>query len=155
VKLRYIPLAVLLLAVAEFFVLIGLAKLVGLPTAIIGLLFLSLAGGFLVKREGLKAWRRLRSSTGPAGEGVLNGVVGLGAALLLAVPGYLSGLAGLILLVPPVRKLARERLRRATERRVRPATANDLFGPRTVRVTTKHPPKPGASEDVVEGEIVD
>lgn len=157
-KLRYVPLAVLILGAVEFFVLIGLAKLIGLPAAVLGLVALSLAGGFLVRSEGLRAWRRLQSarrSGGPAGDEVLYGVIGLGAALLLAVPGYLSGLAGLVLLVPPVRRLARGRLRRATEKRVRPATANDLFGPRPVKVNTKHPPRSGTSEDVIEGEIVD
>jgi UPF0716 protein FxsA len=158
VKLRYVPLAVLLLGAAEFFALIGVAKLTNLGAAVLGLLALSVIGGLLVKREGLRAWRRLQTanrSGGPAGDEVLYGVAGLGAALLLAVPGYLTGLAGLVLLIAPVRKLARNRLRKATEKRVRPSTANDLFGPRTVRVTTKHPPKSGTSEDVVEGEIVD
>jgi UPF0716 protein FxsA len=160
VKLRYVPLAVIILGAVEFFVLIGMAKLITLPGAVLGLIALSLVGAFLVKSEGLRAWRRLQAvrQTGDrAGDEVLNGVVGLGAALLLAVPGYLTALAGLILFLPPMRRLARGRLRRATERRVRPGTANDLFGPRQVRVTTKHPPKSGdgTSEDVIEGEIVD
>jgi UPF0716 protein FxsA len=149
---------VLVLIAAEFFVLVALAKWITLAGAIVGLLGLSVIGGLLVKREGLRAWRALQSSQRsgrPAGDEVLSGVVGLAAALLLAIPGYLTGLAGLILLIPPVRRLARTRLRGATERRVRPDTANDLFGPRTVRATTKHPPSPGASEDVIEGEIVD
>ncbi len=157
-KLRYVPLAVLVLGAAEFVVLVGLAKLVGVPVAVVGLLALSLVGGLLVKREGLRAWRRLqaaRDSASPIGDEVLNGVVGLAAALLLAVPGYLTGLTGLILLFPPVRLFARRRLKKATEKRVRPGTANDWFGPRTVRVTTKNPPKSGTSEDVIEGEIVD
>jgi UPF0716 protein FxsA len=158
VKLRYVPLAVIVLGVAEIFMLIGMAKLITWPGALLGVIALSLLGGYLVKTEGLRAWRRLQEvqqSGGRPGDDLLNGVVGLGAALLLAVPGYLTGLAGLILFVPLVRKLARNRLRRATERRVRPGTANDLFGPRQVRVTTKHPPKSETSEDVIEGEIVD
>jgi UPF0716 protein FxsA len=158
VKLRYVPVAVIILFAVEFAVLLGVAQLITLPGAVLGLIALSLVGAYLVKSEGLRAWRRLqevRRTGSRPGDHVLNGVVGLGAALLLAVPGYLTALAGLILFLPPVRKFARGRLRRATEQRVRPDTANDLFGPRQVRVTTKHPPRSETSEDVIEGEIVD
>jgi UPF0716 protein FxsA len=159
-RLRWVPLGVLLLIAAEFFVLLAVAKLITLAGAVLGLLALSVIGGLLVKREGLRAWRGLQAaqrSGKPAGDEVLYGVVGLAAALLLAVPGYLTGLAGLILLLPPVRGLARSRIRRATELRVRPDTANDLFGPRPVNVTvTKKPPRgDGAADEVIEGEIVD
>lgn len=159
-RLRWIPLAVLVLGAAEFFTLIGLAKLVGLPAAILGLIALSLLGTLLVRREGLRAWRRLRTAReagGPAGDEVLYGVVGLMAALLLMTPGYLTGVAGLLLLLPPVRKLVRNRFRRATEKRVSSSAASEMFGPRQVKVQTtrKPPPKSGAADEVIEGEIVD
>jgi UPF0716 protein FxsA len=160
-RLRWVPLGVLLLIAAEFFVLIGVAKLITLAGAVLGVFALSVLGGLLVRREGLRAWRAMQAaqrSGKPAGDEVLYGVVGLAAALLLAVPGYLTGLAGLILLLPPVRMPARNRIRRATELRVRPETANDLFGPRPVHVTvTKKPPSAdrAADDDVIEGEIVD
>ncbi len=157
-RLRWVPLGVLLLGAAEFFTLIGVAKLIGTPAAIIGLLALSLLGGLLLRREGLKGWRRLRATTNsgkPAGDEVLLSVAGLLAALLLFIPGYLTGVAGLVILIPPVRRFMRDRLRGATERRVSSNVAGDLFGPRKVRVETKHPPKSSTSEDVIEGEIVD
>ncbi len=157
-RLRWVPLGVLLLGAVEFFALVGVAKLVGVPLAVIGVVALSVLGIVLLRREGLKGWRKLRAATnagGPAGDEVLLSVAGLLAALLLLIPGYLTGLAGLLILVPPVRLLVRDRLRRATERRVPGSVAGDLFGPRKVRVTTKHPPKSPTSEDVIEGEIVD
>jgi len=158
-RLRWVPLGVLLLGVAEFFALVGVANLVGVPAAVIGVIALSVLGGLLLRREGLKGWRKLRAATnagGPAGDGVLLSVAGLLAALLLLIPGYLTGLLGLLILIPPLRKLVRDRLRGATERRVSSNVAGDLFGPRKVRVTTtKHPPKSPTSEDVIEGEIVD
>jgi UPF0716 protein FxsA len=157
-RLRWVPLGVLLLGAAEFFTLIGVAKLIGTPAAIIGLLALSLLGGLLLRREGLMGWRRLRATTNsgkPAGDEVLLSVAGLLAALLLFIPGYLTGVAGLVILIPPVRRFVRDRLRGATERRVSSNVAGDLFGPRKVRVETKHPPKSSTSEDVIEGEIVD
>jgi UPF0716 protein FxsA len=157
-RLRWVPLGVLVLGAAEFFALWGVSQLVGVPVAVIGLVTLSLLGGLLLRREGLRGWRKLRTTTNsghPAGDDVLLSVVGLFAALLLLIPGYLTGLAGLLILIPPVRRLVRDRFRRATERRVSSNVAGDLFGPRKVRVTTKHPPKSPTSEDVIEGEIVD
>lgn len=156
-RLRWVPVAILLLGVAEFFALIGIAKLIGTPPAILILVGLSLAGGILLRTEGLRAWRRLRTARragGPVGDNVLDGVVGLLAALLLLVPGYLTALAGLLMLVPPIRALARGRLRRATERRVPSHVAGDFFGPRQVRVQ-KTPPTTEAADEVIEGEIID
>ncbi len=85
--------------------------------------------------------------------------------MLLALPGLVSAVVGLLLLVPPLRRVAGGGVRRATERRVSSMVAGDLFGPRRVRVyrgapqptppqPTAPPPaaEPGAA---IEGEIVD
>jgi UPF0716 protein FxsA len=160
-RLRWVPLAVLALGVVEFFVLIGVAKLIGSTVvAVLIAVLLSFLGLALVRREGLRAWRRLRTARragGPAGDEVLYGVTGLIAALLLLIPGYLTGIAGLIILIPPVRRFLRDRMRKATERRVPPNVAGDMFGPHRVKsATTKpSPEKETAPSDVIEGEIVD
>lgn len=159
-RLRWVPLGVLLLGAIEFLILIGVAQLIGTPLAIILVIALSLLGGALVRREGIRAWRRLRTARkagGPAGDEVLYGVAGLLAALLLLIPGYLTGVAGLLLLLPPVRKLVRNRMRQATEKRVSPRAASEMFGPHKVRASTAKPPPAAeaASSDVIEGEIVD
>jgi UPF0716 protein FxsA len=70
---------------------------------------------------------------------------------------------GLLLLVPPVRRLARVGVQRVTERRVSSMVAGDLFGPRRVRVyrgapqPPPAPPQPPAAEPgrAIEGEIVE
>jgi len=156
--LRWVPLIFLLLGVAEFFALVGVAKLIGTPAAILILVALSVLGGVLVRSIGLRGWRRLRAaarSGQPPGDEALHSVAGLIAALLLLIPGYLSALAGLITLLPPVRGLVGTRLRKATEARVPSHVAGDLFGPRRVRVQKKTPPGPHGSDEVIEGEIVD
>ena len=50
--------------------------------------------------------------------------------------------SGLLLLVPPVRRLARAGVQRAAERRVSSMVAGDLFGPRRVRVRRGAPAAP-------------
>ena len=160
-RLRWVPLAGLLLAVIEFLAVVGVANLIGVPPTILILVALSVLGGVLVRNEGLKGFRRLRAaarSGQPPGDEALYSVAGLIAALLLLIPGYVSALAGLIILVPPVRRLVAGRLRSATESRVPSNVAGDLFGPRKVRVQRKTPPghrETGGSDEVIEGEIVD
>jgi UPF0716 protein FxsA len=97
---------------------------------------------------------------------VSNSLVGLLGALLLAVPGFVTAVAGLLLLVPPGRIVARRGVERWTERRVDAAVAGDLFGPRHVRVKRGEPvvvvdetpaqrgPAAAIEGEVVEGEVL-
>jgi UPF0716 protein FxsA len=163
--LKWIPLAFLLLAALEFVALVAVANLIGTPAAILILAGLSILGGVLVRNIGLRGWRRLRAATRsgqPPGDEALYSVAGLLSAFLLLIPGYLSALAGLIVLVPPVRHLVGKRLRKATEARVPSHVAGDLFGPRQVRVRVQKKTSNGRSrpdgdgpDEVIEGEIVD
>jgi UPF0716 protein FxsA len=171
---RMVPLigvAVIVLAAAEIAVFVAAVRLVGIAWALGAVLALSVLGGWLVPRQGVRAWRRFRAAAAegrPPGRQVTDGLVGLIGALLLAAPGFLTGAAGALLFVPPVRWAARGQLERAVERRTSAAVAGDLFGPRRVRVrrtppgtepepTTAEPAPPPASgpPPVIEGEIVD
>lgn len=152
----WLPLAALALFLSEILALIGLGKLIGLTAAVLVLVAGSVAGLLLLRREGLRAWRGFRQgvATGaPPGPQITDGLVGLGGALLLAVPGLLTGVAGLLLLTPPVRRLARDRVRALVERRLAPAQVGGVFGPRWVRVRQGRRPAPDA--ETVEGEVVD
>jgi UPF0716 protein FxsA len=134
---------------------------VGAGWALLLLVASSILGFALLRREGVRGWRAFRSAAEegrPPGPQVSHSLVGLLGALLLAVPGFITAAAGLLLLIPPVRALARHGMERATARRVPPAVAGDLFGPRRVRVRPGTP----VDEDVpvttpgpaIEGEIV-
>ncbi|GHJ46828.1 hypothetical protein Cs7R123_41700 [Catellatospora sp. TT07R-123] len=171
-RLRWVPAAVLLVGAVEFLIFLWLASQIGAGWALLLVAVLSILGIVLMRREGMAAWRRLRAARqggDPRGEQALDAVVGLVAALLLIIPGLLTAVVGLLLLIPPVRRLVRSRARAATEKRIPAGAANSVFGPRRVRVTTTtphHPPAqpPGAapptppgtaSSEVIEGEIVD
>lgn len=164
------PLALLLAVVLELAVFVGVGRALGFGVAVLLVFAASLLGLVLLRREGMRAWRGFRSAAAagqPPGGQVTDGLVGLAGALLLAVPGLVSGLVGLLLLVPPVRRLARAGVRRATERRVSSMVAGDLFGPRTVRVrqgapqstaqSTPQPEQPVVVDGgrAIEGEIVE
>jgi UPF0716 protein FxsA len=165
----WLPLGLLLTAVAEVAVFIAVANAVGVGWAVLAGLVTSLLGVVLLRREGMRAWRRFRGAAEagrPPGAQVSDGVVGLGGALLLAVPGFVTAVVGLLALTPPVRGLARRRVQSFAERRMTSVAAGTVFGPRRVRVRRGDPvaepaptvtpepvtPEPGRA---IEGEIVD
>ncbi|MFR9777486.1 FxsA family protein [Micromonospora sp. MS34] len=167
--LRYVPPALLLLAVLELTVFVLVGRAVGFGAAVLLVFAASLLGLVLLRREGMRAWRGFRAaveSRQPPGRQVTDGLVGLLGALLLALPGLVSGVSGLLLLVPPVRRLARVGVQRVAEGRVSSMVAGDLFGPRVVRVRRGAPqPPPGPQQPApqpqppepgraIEGEIV-
>lgn len=159
------PLVLLLAVLLELAVFVLVGREIGFGSAVLLVFAASLLGLLLLRREGMRAWRGFRASveTGqPPGLQVTDGLVGLAGALLLAVPGLLSGVIGVLLLVPPVRRLARDRVQRITERHVSSLVAGDLFGPRRVRVHRGAPrptPRAGpvAAEPgrAIEGEIIE
>ncbi|MET8838132.1 FxsA family protein [Micromonospora sp. NPDC004540] len=164
--LKYVPPALLLLALLELTVFVLVGRGVGFGFAVLLVFAASLLGLVLLRREGMRAWRGFRAaaeSGQPPGRQVTDGLVGLLGALLLALPGLVSGAVGLLLLVPPVRRLAGAGVRRATERRVSSMVAGDLFGPRRVRVRRGAPqpaptPQPQPVTEpgrAIEGEIVE
>ncbi|GAA0807241.1 FxsA family protein [Spirilliplanes yamanashiensis] len=168
-RLAWLPPALLLTAVAEVAAFIAVAQAVGAGWAVLAGAVLSLLGVVLLRREGMRAWRRFRAAADsgrPPGAQVSDGVIGLGGALLLAVPGFVTALAGLLLLLPPLRALARHRVQALAERRMTTVAAGTVFGPRKVRVrrgdpvddpAPTPPPSgpPAAPGAAIEGEIVD
>jgi UPF0716 protein FxsA len=100
---------------AELFVIIQVAHAIGLVPTLVVLLGVSIAGAWLLKREGLAAWRRVRETSArgvmPATEVADGAMVLLGGALLLT-PGFITDAAGLLLLVPRVRVSLRGGIRR-------------------------------------------
>jgi UPF0716 protein FxsA len=133
------------LGAIEVFVFVQVGQWIGFGAAILALLAVSLVGAWLVKREGLGTWRRaqaqLRGGEIPANE-VVDGALIAGAGLLLIVPGFVTDVIGLLLLLPPLRWPARKWMR--THRFVR--TGNVVYGRVIdVRGTGGPPPEPPAA----------
>jgi len=94
----------------ELYVLIQVGHVIGaLPT--IGLLVVvSVLGAWLVKREGFAVLDRARQriDTGEVpGKELVDGILILFAGALLISPGFLTDVAGVLLLLPPVRAVLR------------------------------------------------
>ena len=94
----------------ELYVLIQVGQVIGaLPT--IGLLVaISVVGAWLVKREGFATLARARERIDAGrmpGRELVDGVLILFAGALLVSPGFLTDVAGVLLLLPPVRATLR------------------------------------------------
>jgi UPF0716 protein FxsA len=133
---------VLLYLVVEIVALVAVASVIGVGATLLVLLAGSVLGLWLARREGVRAAQALAQAVGNrrvAHAELTDGLLVAAGGVLLFVPGLVTDLAGLLLLLPPTRSLVRGRLVRAAERRAP--------GLRTARIRTQGP--------VVDGEVVD
>jgi UPF0716 protein FxsA len=99
-------LLLVLLPLAELFVIIQVGQAIG-ALATIALLLLGMAlGAVLLRSQGRLAWRRFRTAIAagrvPAAEAIDGSLIVMGASLLI-VPGFITDAFGLLLLLPPAR----------------------------------------------------
>jgi UPF0716 protein FxsA len=108
-----ILLVLLAATIVELVVLVAVGHAIGV-LATIGLLVLaSLIGAALLRYEGARALaafiEALRTRRPPHRE-LLDGVLIAAAGVLIVLPGFVSDILGLLLLLPPIRALVRQRI---------------------------------------------
>jgi UPF0716 protein FxsA len=123
---------------AELFLLLTLAKHVGIEWTLVIIVATALAGSAMVKWQGLGVMRRIRESmtkgVSPA-DALLDGAMILVAGALLLTPGVLTDALGLALLIPPSRRFFRERVKRWIKGKIR--VAGGTAAPDTIDVSFK------------------
>jgi UPF0716 protein FxsA len=116
----FVALAIVV-GVLEITVMIQVGQLIGFLNTIGLLLLVSLIGAWLVKRQGLGVMARIREQRMagrlPAAE-VFDGALILVAGVLLVIPGFVTDALGLLLLIPPIRAVARRVVSRRVMREV-------------------------------------
>ena len=114
-------LLLILWPVAELFVAIKVAEAIGVLFTVVLLLLSWPVGLWLMKAEGRVAWRRLSEAVAqgiPPGRQVLDGGLVLRGGLLLIVPGVITDVLGLALLLAPIRRLTGRVITRNLQSRV-------------------------------------
>ncbi len=118
---RLIFLALLVVPVVEIAVIIAVGKVIGGWPTVALLLLESLAGAWLVRREGARTWRALNTalSTGamPSRELADAALVLIGGTLLLT-PGFVTDIVGFFFILPFTRPIARRLLESAVRSRL-------------------------------------
>ncbi|MFE9609472.1 FxsA family membrane protein [Streptomyces sp. NPDC006012] len=125
---RYLPLGIAVWFVLEIWLLTQVAGAAGGFTVFLLLVAGVVAGSVVIKRAGRRAFRSLNEAMQRGGSperGGGNGLMMLGG-LLLIVPGLVSDVAGLLLLVPPVQKAVSRYAERIFERRLGKAAPGSL-----------------------------
>ena len=158
---RRIPLWVLFVAflvvpLVEIYVLIQVGQVIGVWWTILLLIADSLFGGWLVRREGGRAWRALTDALGsgrmPARELADGALILIGGTLMLT-PGFVTDAFGVLLILPFTRPVFRRLLTGAVSRRLVVAGPTPYSG---MGFGNGNRPGPGSSGgSVVQGEVVE
>jgi UPF0716 protein FxsA len=135
-RVRWIPLALVVAAIVEVVVFVLIANAIGWGWAVLAVIATSIIGSLLMRHEGIRAWTRFRAVTAAGerpGPHLSRALVGLVGAFLLMVPGFVTDVIGAALFLPPVRSVAGRGVTRVAGRRLSSATMGEYFGPRRVR----------------------
>ena len=106
---KWLLLALLALPLAELAVFIAVAATIGFGWALSLLLAGSLAGGLVLRHAGGSHIARVRAAMGEGSFTALqadsSGSLTLLAGILLLIPGFITDIVGLLLLIAPLRRL--------------------------------------------------
>ena len=145
-----IVVALIVVPLIELYVLVQTGEALGLVPTLLLMLVMSLLGGYLLRREGMKTWRALRTALQagrlPAKEVADGALVILGGALLLT-PGFVTDAVGLLCILPPSRAVLRRMLTGVFARRL------GLGG--VVTVFDQGRKQPRTTSTVIDGSVVD
>jgi UPF0716 protein FxsA len=104
--IRFLPIGLLLLPLVEIALFIVVGRAIGLLPTLALVILAAIVGAMLLRQQGLGVIARLRSNVSAGtvpGRTVFDAMlIGL-AALFLVLPGFLSDVVALLLLVPGVR----------------------------------------------------
>jgi len=121
----------LVLPFLELWTIVAVAGQVGAGWTLLALAALSVSGVFLMKSQGLAVWRRANAEVAAGRmptKSLIDGAMVLLGGCLLVVPGFITAVLGLVLLLPPTRALLRPMVIRWMQRRAaRTGVMNAVF----------------------------
>ena len=148
-------LALVLLILAEISLYVTLGAWIGLAATLAEGVGSAVAGVLIVRAQGERVVERLmqaamarRNPLREAGDGMLKALAGV----FLILPGFLTDAVGLVLLLPPVRRMIMDRIARAARRQAAEFAVDSLLHPHPGPSggTSSRPAGPSAG-DVIDG----
>ena len=134
--------AFIVVPILEIYVIIRVGQVIGAWWTVLLLVADSIVGGWLIRREGRRAWLALTTALQfgrmPATELADGALILVGGTLMLS-PGFVTDAVGILLILPFTRPIARRLLTRVVARRLLEARGRGTG-----------PPGP-----VVRGEVID
>jgi UPF0716 protein FxsA len=106
--------------IVELYVIIQIGGAIGVLPTLALLLADAVLGSLLLRHQGRGAWRRFNAALTERrfpGREVADGLMIAVGGTLLLTPGFVTDIAGLLLLIPPTRAIARRLLRGFVARR--------------------------------------
>lgn len=151
-------LAVLLLILAEISLFVVVGGAIGLLPTLAVVLGTGVLGGIVLRSQGQKTISQMAGrvmeprALASAGDGVLVAIAGI----LLVLPGFLTDVAGLVLLVPLVRRAVLRRLAKGLRHGSGGVSMHVVMGADRVQ----DPRRPAAFDsmgtgDIIDGEVLD
>lgn len=107
---RYLFIAFIVVPVIELWIIFQFAGSIGWGLTLFFVIGVSMAGAWLVKREGLGVIRRVQTALGGGKiptEELADGAMIFFASALMLTPGFVTDAIGLALLIPPIRAILR------------------------------------------------
>ncbi|WP_151523380.1 FxsA family protein [Serinicoccus kebangsaanensis] len=148
--LRWILLAIVLLPIVEIAVLVLVGQAIGLWWTLGLIVAVAVAGTWLARRESSRTYRALQQALNsgrmPADE-MTDAILLMVGGVLLLLPGFVSDVVALVLVLPFTRPAARRLLQAVVASRAL-ATVGGTSG-------SARPPRPPGAGTVIDGEIVD
>jgi UPF0716 protein FxsA len=102
-----------LVPIVELYFLIQIGKVVGGLETVVAVLLIGIAGAALAKRQGAAVLRAIQRATAEGripGRELIEGALVFTGAVLLITPGVFTDIAGLLVLLPPIRRVAAARI---------------------------------------------
>jgi len=106
--LRFLLFLFIVVPALEIGLFILAGKTIGGFTTIALIIATGILGAFFAKQQGMGVLRKMQEqmrSGYPPGEALIEGVCVLFGGLLLLIPGFITDLTGLLLILPPTRRM--------------------------------------------------
>jgi UPF0716 protein FxsA len=160
-----ILLALIVASILEIWVIVQVGPVLGAPATLLLLVASAVLGAWLLRREGARTWRAFTTALAerrPPAVEVVDGVLVLTGGLLMMLPGFVSDVVGLLLVLPPTRRVVRGVVLLRLASRLPAGVLGPLRvrsrrapGERAGERRPAGPPAPDGPPRVLEGQIVE